>query len=175
MIVTKRLLLRRARLQDVAAMHQILSHPAAMRYWSHPPHQDMERTAAWINDMMTAPPEQSEDFIIEIDGQVAGKVGAYRLPEFGYILHPDHWGQGYAREAVSAFLAHIWRNRPDVVALNTDVDPRNTASIRLLESVGFHETGRAERTFNTHIGWCDSVYFAMDRAAMVKFDIEARA
>ena len=113
--------------------------------------------------MISAPPEHSEDFIIEINGHAAGKVGAYRLPEFGYILHPDFWGQGYASEALSAFLSHLWRMRLDVVVLTADVDPRNTASIRLLKRHGFHETGRAERTFETHIGWCDSIYFAISR------------
>ena len=163
MISTKRLLLRRARPDDGAAMHEVLSSAVAMRYWSGPPHTHIEQTVAWIDAMISAPPEHSEDFIIEIDGHAAGKVGAYRLPEFGYILHPDFWGQGYASEALSAFLSHLWRMRPDVVALTADVDPRNTASIRLLERHGFHETGRAERTFETHIGWCDSIYFAISR------------
>ena len=101
MILTKRLLLRRARPDDVAAMHEALSSTLAMRYWSGPPHTHIEQTRAWIDAMISAPPEQSEDFIIEIDGYAAGKVGAYRLPEFGYILHPDFWGQGYACPSVS--------------------------------------------------------------------------
>lgn len=44
-----------------------------------------------------------------------------------------------------------------------DVDPRNESSIRLLKGFGFVETGRAERTFETGLGWCDSVYFALER------------
>ena len=169
MIKTKRLLLRRARLDDAAKMHEILSNAAAMRYWSSPPHSEFAQTQAWIANMVAATANASEDFIIEIDGRVAGKVGAYRLPEFGYILHPDYWGRGIATEAVSAFLGHTYRTRPDIVALTTDIDPRNTPSVRLVEKLGFHKTGFAERTFETHIGWCDSVYFAIDRAAMARF------
>ncbi len=172
MIKTKRFLLRRARLDDAAEMHEILSNVAAMRYWSSPPHTDFAQTQAWIADMVAATANASEDFIIEIDGRVAGKVGAYRLPEFGYILHPDYWGQGMATEAVHAFLGHVWRTRPDIVELSTDIDPRNTASVRLVEKMGFRQTGRAERTFETHIGWCDSVYFAIDRAAMAGFGVD---
>jgi [ribosomal protein S5]-alanine N-acetyltransferase len=171
MIKTKRLLLRRARLDDAAQMHQILSNEAAMRYWSSPPHSELAQTQAWIADMVAAAQNASEDFIIEIDGQVAGKVGAYRLPEFGYILHPDFWGRGLATEAVHAFLHHVWQNRPDITKLTTDIDPRNNASVRLVEKLGFRETGRAERTFETHIGWCDSVYFAIDRAGMAECGI----
>lgn len=138
-----------------------------MRYWSSPPHSEFAQTQAWIDDMVAADGDGSEDFIIEIDGRVAGKVGAYRLPEFGYILHPDFWGQGIATEAVRAFLGHVWR----VVALTTDIDPRNTPSVRLVEKLGFREIGRAERTFETHIGWCDSIYFAIDRADMAEFGV----
>jgi [ribosomal protein S5]-alanine N-acetyltransferase len=171
MIKTKRRLLRRARLDDAPEMHQILSNEAAMRYWSSPPHSDFAQTQAWIADMVAAAQNGSEDFIIEIEGRVAGKVGAYRLPEFGYILHPDFWGRGLATEAVQAFLRHVWQNRPDIAELSTDIDPRNTASVRLVEKLGFRETGRAERTFETHIGWCDSVYFAIDRVGMAEFGV----
>jgi [ribosomal protein S5]-alanine N-acetyltransferase len=171
MIKTKRLLLRRARLDDAAEMYKILSNEAAMRYWSSPPHSEFTQTQAWVADMVAAAQNTSEDFIIEIDGRVAGKVGAYKLPEFGYILHPDFWGRGIATEALSAFLGHIWRTRPDIAALTADIDPRNTASIRLVEKLGFHETGRAQRTFETHIGWCDSEYFTIDRATMAGFGV----
>lgn len=171
MIKTKRLLLRRARLDDAAEMHEILSNDAAMRYWSSPPHREFAQTQAWIADMVAAAQSASEDFIIEIDGRVVGKVGAYQLPEFGYILHPGFWGRGLATEAVRAFLRHVWQARPDIATLNTDIDPRNTASVRLVEKLGFRETGRAKRTFETHIGWCDSVYFAIDRATMAEFGV----
>ena len=169
MIRTKRLLLRHARLDDAAEMYKILSNDEAMRYWSSPPHSDFAQTQAWIADMVAATANASEDFIIEIDGRVAGKVGAYKLPEFGYILHPDFWGRGMATEAMCAFLGHVYQTRPDIAALTTDIDPRNAASLRLMEKLGFRESGRAERTFETHIGWCDSVYFTVGRAAMAEF------
>jgi [ribosomal protein S5]-alanine N-acetyltransferase len=169
MIKTNRLLLRRARLDDATEMHKIFSNEVAMRYWSRPPHSEYAQTQAWVADMVAATADASEDFIIQINGRVAGKVGAYSLPKFGYILHPDFWGSGIATEALSAFLGHIWRTRPDIAALTADIDPRNNASVRLVEKLGFRETGRAERTFETHIGWCDSVYFAIDRAGMAEF------
>ena len=161
MIRTSRLLLRRATMDDLPAMHAVLSDPRATLYWSTPPHGSLEETAAWMESMVSSTAEESEDFIIERDGVVIGKVGTWRLPDFGYILHPDHWGQGLASEALVAFLAYV-EARPDVPYLTADVDPRNAASIRLLEKHGFRETGRASRTWETHLGWCDSVYFRID-------------
>jgi len=134
-----------------------------MLYWSTPPHTELAETRAWLDGMIASPAEVSEDFIIERGGVTIGKVGAYRLPDFGYILHPDHWGAGLATEAICAFLDAVFA-RGDVDHLTTDVDPRNAASLRLMARLGFRETGRASRTWRTHIGWCDSVYFRLDRA-----------
>ncbi|KAL8783691.1 MAG: hypothetical protein Q9195_009316 [Heterodermia aff. obscurata] len=44
-----------------------------------------------------------------------------------------------------------------------DADPRNEACLGMLRKFGFKETGRAEKTFETHLGWCDSVYFELQR------------
>ena len=162
-LVTARLRLRRARPDDLDAMHAVLSHPEATRFWSTPPHPDKEVTRAWLGGMVTAPPELSEDFVVELDGRVIGKAGFYRLPEIGYILHPDVWGQGYGREALEAVIGHVWATRPEVDALAADVDPRNLRSLRLLEALGFKRTGFAERTFCVSGAWADSVYLTLKR------------
>ncbi len=163
-IVTPRLRLRRARADDLAAIHAIFSHPDAMRFWSTPPHQDLEQTRAWLADMIDADPALSDDFVIERDGAVIGKAGCWRLPEVGYILHPGHWGQGLAREALTAAVAHVFETFP-IDALEADVDPRNTRSLTLLQRLGFVETGRAERTIQVAGEWCDSVYLSLSRPA----------
>ena len=44
-----------------------------------------------------------------------------------------------------------------------DVDPRNEACLGIMRKFGFKETGTAERTYETHLGWCDSVYLELER------------
>ena len=161
-IVTERLVLRRARPDDLEAMHEVLSNPVAMRYWSSLPHESVEQTRDWLASMIEDEPGVREDFIIEHDGRAIGKAGCYRLPEIGYILHPDYWGQGFATEALTAVIAHIFAHHP-VDALRADIDPRNLASIRLLERLGFTESHRATRTWNIGEEWCDSVYYTLKR------------
>jgi [ribosomal protein S5]-alanine N-acetyltransferase len=160
---TERLLLRRARPDDVEAFHAIMSDKAAMRYWSTPPHATREQTRDWLADMVGAPPGESDDFVIELDGRVIGKAGCWRLPEIGYILHPEVWGKGYAREAMQAVIAHLFATR-DVARLIADVDPRNTASLGLLARLGFTETHRAKGTWQVGDELCDSVYLALQRS-----------
>ena len=159
---TDRLILRRARPDDLEAMHVVLSDDRAMRYWTTGPHADLAETERWLQSMIQSPYELSDDFVVTLDGEAIGKMGAWRLPEFGFILRSDHWGRGYASEALRAFLDYMFRTR-QVAFLTADTDPRNAIALRLLASHGYVETGRATGTWTTHIGVCDSVYLRLDR------------
>ena len=161
MIQTARLTLRRATWDDLDATHRLFSNPVVMRYWSRPEHETLEETRRWLRELVEPGPD-SLDFLIEKDGVVIGKAGAWRLPEIGYLLHPDHWGQGLAQEAMTALIAHLHHIRPELTHLIAEVDPRNTASLRLLTRLGCVETGRAERTMQWRDEWCDSIYLRRD-------------
>jgi hypothetical protein len=93
MIRTARLVLRRAVWEDLEAVHRVMSDPRAMRYWSRPEHETLEETRHWLGFLVDQAPD-SRDWLVEKDGEVIGKAGAWQLPEVGFILHPDHWGQG---------------------------------------------------------------------------------
>lgn len=69
----------------------------------------LSKPSAFLDAMIAAAPEESDDYVVEHQGRVIGKAGCWRLPEVGYILHPDYWGQGLAREALAAV---IYRRRP---------------------------------------------------------------
>ena len=58
------------------------------------------------------------------------------LPDLGYALLDRHVGQGYAREAAAAVMGHAWRHGGErcIAAITS---PHNTASIRLLTTLGF--------------------------------------
>ncbi|HET7709046.1 MAG TPA: GNAT family N-acetyltransferase [Sphingomicrobium sp.] len=156
-IRTDRLLLRRARMSDLNALHAALSDPDAMRYWSTPPHRTLDESETWLTSMVDADPAISDDFILQLDGRVLGKLGCWRLPEIGFLLLRDAWGQGFAGEALGAYLERR-RVIGEPRAIRADVDPRNAASLRLLQRHGFVETGRAPRTWHVGGEWCDSVY-----------------
>lgn len=158
---TRRLVLRPARPDDLDAFHAILSDPRATRYWSTPPHETREQTEAWLTAMVRSPPELAADFVVEFEGRAVGKAGFYRLPEIGFILHPDVWGRGLAREAVEAVIDHVFEVRGQT-ELTADVDPRNAASIRVLEGAGFRQTGAAERTFQIGDAWVDSLFYGLE-------------
>ncbi|MFO1202870.1 MAG: GNAT family N-acetyltransferase [Tabrizicola sp.] len=162
MIRTARLVLRQATWDDLDAVHRLMSDPRAMRYWSRPEHETLEETRHWLR-FLVEPEADSLDFLIEKDGEVIGKAGAWKLPEVGFLLRPDHWGQGLAFEAMTAVISHVEALHPALPELTAEADPRNAASLRLLDRLGFRETHRAERTLLWKDEWCDSVYLARPR------------
>ena len=73
--------------------------------------------------------------VIETDGVVVGSIFSWDAGDeraVGYWLGRDHWGQGYATEALRAFLG-VDRARP----LTAYVAVQNVASRRVLEKAGF--------------------------------------
>lgn len=171
-IRTARLLLRKPREDDLNALHAIMSDSEAMRYWSTPPHPDVETTRDWLAGMIALPAALGDDYIVERDGRLIGKLGMWRTPEIGFLLDRAVWGQGYGREALGAFSAHALATLTD--HLTADADPDNAASLALMASVGFRETGRATRTWKVGDQWVDSVYLRLDRADFEKLEAARR-
>jgi ribosomal-protein-alanine N-acetyltransferase len=158
-IRTERLILRRARMNDVAHMHAIMRDPLSMRFWSTPPHVELAETERWMASMIKAEPGVRDDFIVTLDGSLIGKLGAWQLPEIGFLIDPAHWGHGYASEALVAFIER--RRSFGSAELTADVDPRNNSSLRLLQRHGFIESGRASGTWLVGDELCDSVYLKL--------------
>lgn len=165
MIRTRRLLLRPARPDDLMPLHKIFSVPQTMRYWSHPAHEDLAPTQAFLKGFTRENPIETYQFILDLDGHCVGKAGVWTEPEVGFILHHAHWGNGLVREAMATILPHAFDVFPDCDALTAEVDPRNTASCRLLERLGFQIDRIGEQDFlYGGTGWCDTAYYRLPRA-----------
>jgi RimJ/RimL family protein N-acetyltransferase len=159
-LTTSRLRLRPPHPDDAPVLFAILGDPRAMRYWSTEPHPDLATTRDWLARMIARPP--GTEFIVEHDGKAIGRVSGGETPEIGFLFDPGHWGQGFAREATEALIAHIWATT-DHPELTADVDPRNAASLGLLRRLGFTETGHARDTFFIAGQWCHSTYLTLKR------------
>jgi RimJ/RimL family protein N-acetyltransferase len=150
-------MLRRFCRGDAVAMHAVLSDPQVMRFWSTPPHETFTQTQEWVDSTIAAVAAgQADEFAVVHDAHLIGKAGFWKGPEIGFILARAAWGQGFATEAVAAVCDHAFATGRDIIT--ADVDPVNERSLRLLLGLGFHETGRAERTVCVDGIWADSVY-----------------
>lgn len=80
-------------------------------------------------------------------GQFLGTVGLNNLnvrakkAEVGYELHPDFWGKGITKEAVSEILRYCFEER-ELYRIGAVTFPENEPSSGLLKKLGFSEEGR---------------------------------
>lgn len=82
--------------------------------------------------------------------------------DLGFTLSAAHQGKGYASEAVRGLLEHLFVER-ELHRVSAEADARNTASVRLLERVGFRREGlrRSNTWFKGE--WTDDVIFGLLR------------
>jgi ribosomal-protein-alanine N-acetyltransferase len=143
---TDRLIIRPWTEDDAADMHIIFSDPEAMRFWNVPLSTGPQDLVPRIRHSREAPPEHHAAWAVVLvqTGQAVGFLNYHhremqnRRLEIGYILARAFWGQGLAREAVSALLGHCFAdlraNRVEAL-----IDPDNHASIRLAQRLGFRQ------------------------------------
>ncbi len=60
------------------------------------------------------------------------------IAEIGYVLGAKYQNKGFAKEAVSNLIEHLFINR-GLYLIEAKVNETNTASIKLLEGIGFQK------------------------------------
>lgn len=161
-LTTARLTLRQRTPDDAEALFATMADPAVMRWWSRPPFTSREALRAHFGE--ERPQWRAWAVKRTGDAQAIGFVSAGekrqgKVTEIGYLIAPDLWGAGIAREAVAAVVAQLFAEGQRRVF--ADVDPDNDGSIRLLERLGFTLEGRLRAEWHTHIGVRDSLIFGL--------------
>jgi len=137
-IETARLRLRRLATDDLTALHAIQSREDVARwlFWD-PRDEDQVRTS--LDAHIARPFDEGVVLAIDLDGELIGTanvaVGEHRQGEIGFMLHPDHQGHGYATEAAEA-IVELAFGTYRLHRVYGCVEPRNTASVRVLERLG---------------------------------------
>lgn len=164
-----RIRLRGIEADDFDAFYALHSDPRVMRYWSFP---------AW-----TAREQARDYFASACGGRDASRllcwaiaerehdrlVGAVTLYDIhrtqgraavGYALASPWWGRGFAREALSCVLAHAFDDL-GLRRVEADIDPRNDASCRLVERLGFMREGLLRERWHVADELCDTALYGL--------------
>jgi RimJ/RimL family protein N-acetyltransferase len=86
-----------------------------------------------------------------------------RLAQVGYTIVRAHWNMGYATEALTALLAYAF-SAFDLHRIAASVDPRNTASCRVLDKAGFRKEGHFLQSEWFKGEWADDAVYGILRA-----------
>ncbi len=84
----------------------------------------------------------------------------HRRAEVGYSIRRDAWGRGLGTAALRVLVEFAF-GPLDLRRLEADVDPRNTASLRLVEKLGFVREGYLRERWELAGEIQDAVYFGL--------------
>ena len=166
-----RLRLRWLTRADVPALYAIFSDPEVARYLTRPPMSEESEASDFLASIERGFAERSlyqwgmED---ASDGRVVGTLtlahvdAAHRRAEVGFMLARDRWGRGYLTEALPALVRFAFAVL-GLHRLEADADPRNVASIRALERVGFRREGYQRERYFQAGEWQDAILFGLLR------------
>jgi RimJ/RimL family protein N-acetyltransferase len=148
-IPAARTFLRRLSHEDDAALFEIFSHPEVTRYWSAPPFTEMAQAEKRIEDSLRHYADDTAYPLAVVrieDGRMIGNCTLWnihrqnRRAEVGYALARPYWGHGYMHEAMGAMIDYAF-GEMQLNRLEADIDPRNGASAKTLERLGFQKEG----------------------------------
>lgn len=99
-------------------------------------------------------------------GTVIGDIGIHffgeenKQVELGITVHKKFHGKGYASEALKGCIDFLFNDlqKHRIIA---SVDPENTASLRLMERIGFRKEAHFVKSLFWKNKWVDDVIYAM--------------
>jgi RimJ/RimL family protein N-acetyltransferase len=169
-LTTDRLLLRRFDLGDAEDFFAYRSDAGVTRFQGWKP-ENVEEMRHFIAGQAEIAPDTPDTWFqlavcLRAGGELIGDCGL-RFPlretwqaEIGYTIAPRHQRRGYALEAVRALLAFLF----DTLGKHrvyASLDPRNTASVRLLERLGMRREAWFKASIPEDTGWADDVVYAL--------------
>lgn len=123
--------------RDFTNPHQNLILDSGPLAWRVPQVKDDPATNKWFVRFI----------VLRENREIIGSTSFHGVPddsgmmEIGIGIEESFWGNGYATEA----LLGMWRwviTQPSVKTLRYTVSPTNTASVRIIEKIGFHHLGQ---------------------------------
>jgi len=157
--------------EDVDALYRIFSHAEVMRYWGTPPLADRDaavRLVQEIHDGFRGHTNMKWGIVRRTDDVLIGTATLFNLnldnrrAEIGYGLDRAHWGKGYMNEALKALLTYAFEEL-GLHRIEADVDPRNSASIRTIERLGFQREGYLRERWQVNGEIQDTVFYGLLR------------
>lgn len=152
---TKRLVLRLVEKDDLQPLFAVNGDEAVFRFSPRESWKTPADGEAWYSRVM----EHRESgatlqFVIVLreSGRPIGTLAVFHFEqsvgsaEVGYVLGREHWGKGLMKEALAALVGFAFETL-GLKRLEAELDPRNAASAKVLERVGFTHEGRRRRNY----------------------------
>lgn len=168
---TERLCVRLPTLDDVDGLHARRNDPdvARLQDWEYP--YPLQKARQLIEAVIAAGQPTFDEWWLGVislhDGTVVGDLALHltwdgKTAEVGYSLDRQQWGHGYATEALTALVDHLFDDL-DVTRVFGMLDPANPLSARVLERTGFRYEGRTKSSYWKAGAVSDDLIYGMVR------------
>lgn len=157
-IEAERICLRHLEKSDIDSLFEIFSDEETMRYWSSPPFQnwsEAEKLLTEIHEYFEQKTLFQWGIALKETDKIIGTTTIFhfdeknRRAEIGYALNRKFWGKGFVNEALNSLFNFAF-TQLNLHRIEADVDPRNTASVNVLERLGFQKEGYLRERW--HVG-----------------------
>jgi RimJ/RimL family protein N-acetyltransferase len=170
-INTTRLSLRSISEADVDDFYAVYSNPEVMRYWSTPPLASKDAAIQLISEIHQG--IERHDILkwgmaLRSNNKFIGSITLFHLDfnhrraEIGFAQGRAYWGQGYMQEGLKAVLNYAFEELK-LHRIEADVDPRNEASVRTVERLGFQKEGYLRERWQVNGDLQDALFFGLLR------------
>ncbi|MEM8772181.1 MAG: GNAT family protein [Pseudomonadota bacterium] len=152
--------------RDGPALHAIFGDEESCRYLPAPAFKTVEETIVQLKTWTDGYGDTSWAIVEAPGGEALGRAAIYRpveddgVWEVAVMVVPSAQGRGLAARAV-AEAVNFGFDRKGARRIFADIDPDNTASVKVFERLGFHYEGRARALWKTHIGVRDSLIYSL--------------
>jgi RimJ/RimL family protein N-acetyltransferase len=172
-IRTERLALRPYSFADAKDVFHVASDPQWSRFLPLPKPYLPVHAEQFIATQVLLDRSAHRSWAILFDGQFVGGINVryspqHRVAELGYSVRRERWGQGFATEAVSSVVAHVFNADSEVNRFRAMADSRNVASQRVLEKSGFLREGTLRQNRFMNGDPVDEVWFGLLRSEWTK-------
>jgi len=159
--------LRWLTVEDTPALLEVFSDPEVMRYTSLPVHETEADIQRLLDQIQKGFLDGSLfQWGVEIEDRIVGTCTlarinrAHKRAEVGFILGRAFWGRRVMSRALPLLISFAF-DQLRLHRLEADVDPRNTASIRILEKSGFQREGLMRQRYFSAGEWQDGIMYAL--------------
>lgn len=120
-------------------------------------------------------PEEQWFIIEKKDGTKIGQILCRPIgPHYsvGFRIVPEERNKGYCTEALSIMIDYLFLSK-EIVRVESEANPRNTASLRVLEKAGFTKEGLIRKSVFVGGQWQDGVLCSILREEWERSKISA--
>lgn len=170
-ITTERLYIRKLTLADTSAIYEIFSNPEVTRYWGLPMMRSREEARKFIDESAKGLENKSLlqwGVVHKESGQLIGTCAfaswepEHQRAEIGFALGRNSWKRGFMTELLPAFIQFGF-DKMKLHRIEADVDPENSAAIKLVKKMGFSREGHLKDRYCMDGKYRDSLIFGLLR------------